>query len=76
MSAKDRGADKSRRSAESHSSAVGYGRPPVAKQFKPGTSGNPKGRPTGAKNLKTLIREAMTGRRGAASNAERAQGPR
>ena len=60
MSAKDRGADKSRRSAESHSSAVGYGRPPVAKRFKPGTSGNPKGRPTGAKNLKTLIREAMT----------------
>ena len=39
--------------------AVGYGRPPVASQFKPGTSGNLKGRPKGAKNLKSLIREAM-----------------
>jgi Family of unknown function (DUF5681) len=28
---------------------VGYGRPPKATQFKPGQSGNPKGRPKGAK---------------------------
>lgn len=27
--------------------AVGYGRPPKASQFKPGHSGNPKGRPRG-----------------------------
>jgi hypothetical protein len=40
-------------------SAVGYGQPPVASRFKPGTSGNPKGRPRGAKNLKTLVKEAM-----------------
>ncbi len=59
MSAKAKGAGKSRRSADLRNSAVGYGRPPVAKRFKPGTSGNPKGRPTGAKNLRTLIREAM-----------------
>ena len=39
---------------------VGYGRPPVASQFKPGASGNPKGRPKNSKNLKTLIRESMT----------------
>ena len=30
-------------------SEVGYGRPPKATQFKPGQSGNPKGRPKGAK---------------------------
>jgi hypothetical protein len=40
--------------------SVGYGKPPLAARFKPGTSGNTKGRPKGAKNLKTLIREAMT----------------
>ena len=40
--------------------AVGYGRPPIGSRFKPGTSGNAKGRPKGRKNLKTLIRQAMT----------------
>ncbi|MEM9435268.1 MAG: DUF5681 domain-containing protein [Pseudomonadota bacterium] len=29
---------------------VGYGKPPTANQFKPGQSGNPKGRPKGSKN--------------------------
>jgi hypothetical protein len=29
---------------------VGYGKPPVATQFKPGRSGNPRGRPRGARN--------------------------
>jgi hypothetical protein len=29
---------------------VGYGKPPKAKQFKPGQSGNPKGRPKGSRN--------------------------
>jgi hypothetical protein len=60
VSAKDKGAGKSRRSADLRNLAVGYGRPPVAKRFKPGTSGNPKGRPKGRKNLRTLIKEAMT----------------
>lgn len=40
--------------------AVGYGKPPTATRFKPGASGNAAGRPRGHKNLKTLIRQAMT----------------
>jgi hypothetical protein len=40
--------------------AVGYGRPPIESRFQPGTSGNPRGRRKGSKNLKTLIRKAMT----------------
>src|SRR6516162_9275442 len=40
--------------------AVGYGKPPAASRFKSGQTGNAKGRPKGHKNLKTLIRQAMT----------------
>ena len=38
---------------------VGYGKPPRDTRFKEGQSGNPRGRPPGAKNLKTLLSEAL-----------------
>ena len=38
---------------------VGYGRPPEATQFKPGQSGNPKGRPKGAKSAARMARDAL-----------------
>ena len=38
----------------------GYGKPPKSSRFESGSSGNAKGRPKGSKNLKTLIRRAMT----------------
>src|SRR2546423_2320441 len=38
---------------------VGYGSPPQAHQFKPGQSGNPRGRPKGAKNEATILRELL-----------------
>lgn len=53
------GGEKSTPDHAAHDS-VGYGQPPLASRFKPGTSGNPKGRPKGRKNLRTLIKEAMT----------------
>jgi hypothetical protein len=38
---------------------VGRGKPPKHTQFKKGQSGNPRGRPRGAKNLATLVGEAL-----------------
>ena len=40
--------------------AVGYGKPPRATRFKPGQSGNPKGRPRGSKNESTILREMLS----------------
>ncbi len=37
--------------------AVGYGNPPMIRRFRSGESGNPKGRPRGSKNRKTIIRK-------------------
>jgi len=36
-----------------------YRKPPKASQFKPGQSGNPRGRPKGARNLKTDLLEEL-----------------
>ena len=52
MSGSDQSDDK-------QNSAVGYGRPPVNRQFKPGQSGNPRGRPKGSKNFATIFAEAL-----------------
>jgi hypothetical protein len=38
---------------------VGYGRPPVATRFKPGQSGNPRGRPKGSKGVDQVLRQAL-----------------
>lgn len=39
--------------ADDHDDAVGYRKPPRHSQFKPGQSGNPRGRPKGARGVKT-----------------------
>jgi hypothetical protein len=48
------------RSASRSTRGIGYGRPPIASRFKPGASGNPNGRPKKSRNLKTIIRNALT----------------
>jgi Family of unknown function (DUF5681) len=38
---------------------IGYKRPPKETQFKPGQRGNPRGRPAGSPNLKTVVERAL-----------------
>lgn len=38
---------------------VGYGHPPKHTQFKPGQSGNPKGRPKGARSASSIATEIL-----------------
>jgi hypothetical protein len=45
--------------SKTQDSTVGYKRPPRKSRFKRGRSGNPKGRPKGARNLKTDLTALM-----------------
>jgi hypothetical protein len=44
----------------SKQSDVGYARPPKASRFKPGKSGNPKGRPKGSLNLASELKRELS----------------
>jgi hypothetical protein len=44
---------------EQKDSAVGYKRPPIATRFKPGQSGNPKGRKKAIRNFKIDVRNEL-----------------
>jgi uncharacterized protein DUF5681 len=41
---------------------IGYGHPPKQFQFQPGQSGNPKGRPPGRPNIKTMVERVINQR--------------
>jgi hypothetical protein len=50
---------------------IGYKRPPLATQFNPGQSGNPKGRPKGAKNLLAALQIELNTRVAVTENGKR-----
>jgi len=50
---------------------VGFGKPPQSTQFKPGQSGNPAGRPRGAKNFATAIQQELDARVTVTENGRR-----
>jgi hypothetical protein len=50
---------------------VGFGKPPQSTQFKPGESGNPDGRPRGAKNFATAIEQELVTRITVTENGRR-----
>jgi Family of unknown function (DUF5681) len=49
--------DGTDQASSDRSYAVGYGRPPLHSRFKPGQSGNPKGRPRQSRNLRTIVKK-------------------
>ena len=44
---------------DNNADAVGYRNPPKATRFRPGQSGNPKGRPKGALNMATVLERTL-----------------
>ncbi len=50
---------------------VGYRRPPVGTRFRSGHSGNPRGRPKGARNLSTIVAAALSERVAVNENGRR-----
>ena len=50
---------------------VGFGKPPRSRQFKPGQSGNPDGRPRGSKNFATAIEQELVTRITVTENGRR-----
>ena len=54
---------------------VGYGRPPRRTRFQPGQSGNPRGRPKGARSTGTIVTGVLNRRVSLTSAGQRRQVP-
>jgi uncharacterized protein DUF5681 len=56
---------------EREESRIGYGSPPVATRFRKGVSGNPRGRPKGARNIATVVAATLGERISITENGRR-----
>jgi hypothetical protein len=56
---------------KSKTSNVGYCQPPEQTRFKPGKSGNPRGRPKGSRNIATVLDRVMKERLEITENGKR-----
>lgn len=54
------GKSGTRRAHEDAPYAVGFGKPPKSFQFKPGQSGNPRGRPKASRSLRAKLADVLT----------------
>jgi hypothetical protein len=57
--------------AAAENERVGYRSPPMGTRFRPGQSGNPRGRPRGARNLSTVVAAALSERVAVNENGRR-----
>lgn len=55
---------------------IGYRRPPKSTQFKPGQSGNRKGRPKGSQNLRTVLGKELNAKVTVTENGRRKTVPK
>jgi hypothetical protein len=54
---------------------IGYAKPPREHQFQPGQSGNPQGRPKGAKSEAAILRDLLNRKVGVRHRAEESKSP-
>src|SRR5712692_9931273 len=70
MSCRRKGAPMAEKKSRKNAEMTGYMKPPVHTRFQPGKSGNPRGRPKGARNVDALLLKAVLAKARITENAK------